>query len=237
VPARWRRTRADCRRSFQPNRRERYGSAGFSHRKRPWGSRCGTLLSICSRCRCSRSRYGRARCTTISHCLSTRWVERARDRDQKIDAIDKDNNRMCPGPGFLPEVSCAGALPIAGPAAYLEEALEEPTARSVAERVLNGVIDLVSDPNRPRTCLWDLQAPNCCASTRCFRGPFRVPSNYSVYSIKDGSKNGPRRISELHSQASTRLTHKSCIFNRRIIFQAVGRGSDSRLPLQTFQNQ
>jgi AcrR family transcriptional regulator len=42
---------------------------------------------------------------------------------------------------------------IEGPAAYIREALEEPTARSVAERLLRGAIDLLSDPRNPRGCL------------------------------------------------------------------------------------
>src|SRR5579864_399381 len=33
-----------------------------------------------------------------------------------------------------------------GPAAYVGEALNEPTARAVAQRLLSGTIDLLSDP-------------------------------------------------------------------------------------------
>ena len=43
---------------------------------------------------------------------------------------------------------------LAGPANYLSEALREPTARAVAERVLRGVVDLLTDPNTPTTCFW-----------------------------------------------------------------------------------
>jgi AcrR family transcriptional regulator len=42
---------------------------------------------------------------------------------------------------------------IEGPASYVTEALSEPTARAVAERLLSGVIDLVTDPRNPRGCL------------------------------------------------------------------------------------
>ncbi len=41
----------------------------------------------------------------------------------------------------------------AGPASYLGEALNEPTARAVAERALSGTIDVVSDPCNPGGCL------------------------------------------------------------------------------------
>jgi AcrR family transcriptional regulator len=40
-----------------------------------------------------------------------------------------------------------------GPAAYVREALEEPTARAVAERLLRGTIDAVTDRRTPRGCL------------------------------------------------------------------------------------
>jgi AcrR family transcriptional regulator len=40
-----------------------------------------------------------------------------------------------------------------GPAAYVLEALNEPTARAVAERLLGGTIDLVTDRRNPRGCL------------------------------------------------------------------------------------
>jgi AcrR family transcriptional regulator len=40
-----------------------------------------------------------------------------------------------------------------GPAAYVREALKEPTARAVAERLLDGTIDLVTDRRNPRGCL------------------------------------------------------------------------------------
>jgi AcrR family transcriptional regulator len=40
-----------------------------------------------------------------------------------------------------------------GPAAYFREALNEPTARSVAERMLVGAVDLLTGPRSPRGCL------------------------------------------------------------------------------------
>jgi AcrR family transcriptional regulator len=40
-----------------------------------------------------------------------------------------------------------------GSAAYVREALNEPTARAVAERLLGGTIDLLTDPRNPPGCL------------------------------------------------------------------------------------
>jgi AcrR family transcriptional regulator len=40
-----------------------------------------------------------------------------------------------------------------GPVAYFREALNEPTARAVAERLLEGTIDVVTDRRNPRGCL------------------------------------------------------------------------------------
>ncbi len=48
-----------------------------------------------------------------------------------------------------------------GPASYLQEALKEPTARAVAERLLRGVVDLVCDSRTPQTCLWVHGALSC----------------------------------------------------------------------------
>jgi AcrR family transcriptional regulator len=42
---------------------------------------------------------------------------------------------------------------VEGPAAYVLEALAEPTARAVAERLLGGSLDLLTDPRNPRGCL------------------------------------------------------------------------------------
>src|ERR1700680_2711046 len=41
-----------------------------------------------------------------------------------------------------------------GPSVYLSEALREPTARAVVERLLHGVVDLLTDPHTPTTCMW-----------------------------------------------------------------------------------
>jgi len=41
-----------------------------------------------------------------------------------------------------------------GPSSYLSEALREPTARAVVERLLRGVVNLLTDPQTPVTCMW-----------------------------------------------------------------------------------
>lgn len=48
-----------------------------------------------------------------------------------------------------------------GPSGYLGEALQEPNARAVVKRVLHGVVDLLTDPQTPRTCLWVHGALSC----------------------------------------------------------------------------
>src|SRR6202051_4649552 len=48
-----------------------------------------------------------------------------------------------------------------GPSVYLSEALREPTARAVAERVFRGVVDLLTDPHTPTTCMWVHGALSC----------------------------------------------------------------------------
>ena len=48
-----------------------------------------------------------------------------------------------------------------GPAAYLNDALAEPTARQVVESIFYGVVNLLSDPYNPGTCLWVHGALSC----------------------------------------------------------------------------
>ena len=48
-----------------------------------------------------------------------------------------------------------------GPSAYLHDALQEPTARAVVERLFQAVVDLLSDPQTPTTCLWVHSALSC----------------------------------------------------------------------------
>src|SRR5882724_10042851 len=57
-----------------------------------------------------------------------------------------------------------------GPAAYVREALGEPTARAVAERLLRGAIDLLTDRRNPRGCLMVQGALACGAAAESVRG-------------------------------------------------------------------
>lgn len=48
-----------------------------------------------------------------------------------------------------------------GPAAHVREALQEPTAHAVVERLLRGTIDLLTNPRNPRGCLMVQGALSC----------------------------------------------------------------------------
>jgi AcrR family transcriptional regulator len=48
-----------------------------------------------------------------------------------------------------------------GPSGYLHESLKAPTARGVAERMFHGVINLLTDPKTPATCLWVHSVLSC----------------------------------------------------------------------------
>jgi AcrR family transcriptional regulator len=51
-----------------------------------------------------------------------------------------------------------------GPAAYAYEAFEEPTARRVAERLLHGAADALTNPDNPHGCLGVMGAMTCGAA-------------------------------------------------------------------------
>jgi AcrR family transcriptional regulator len=50
-----------------------------------------------------------------------------------------------------------------GPAVYVREALEQPTARAVVEALLRGALELLTDPSHPRGCL-SVQGALACGS-------------------------------------------------------------------------
>ena len=50
---------------------------------------------------------------------------------------------------------------VKGPSSYLDQALQEPTARAVVERLFHGVVNLLTDPRTPATCLWVHGALSC----------------------------------------------------------------------------
>jgi AcrR family transcriptional regulator len=56
-----------------------------------------------------------------------------------------------------------------GPAAYVRAALDEPTARAVAERLLGGAVELLTDPRNPRGCLMVQGALACSAAAESVR--------------------------------------------------------------------
>src|ERR1700737_346239 len=56
-----------------------------------------------------------------------------------------------------------------GPACYVREALNEPTARAAAERLLGGAIDLFTDRRNPRGCLMVQGALACGKAAECVR--------------------------------------------------------------------
>jgi len=58
---------------------------------------------------------------------------------------------------------------IAGPAAHVRAALDEPTARAVAERLLYGNIQLLTKPGNPPGCLAVQAALACGAEGDCIR--------------------------------------------------------------------
>jgi AcrR family transcriptional regulator len=58
---------------------------------------------------------------------------------------------------------------IEGPAAYFRKAVQEPTARDVAERLLMCGIDLVTESNKPRGCLLVQSALVCGDEADCIR--------------------------------------------------------------------
>jgi AcrR family transcriptional regulator len=58
---------------------------------------------------------------------------------------------------------------VEGPAACMLKALEEPTARAVAERLLSASLEVVADPHHPRGCLLVQGALACGETGDCVR--------------------------------------------------------------------
>src|SRR5260370_18403636 len=64
-----------------------------------------------------------------------------------------------------------------GPAAYVREALDKPTARAVAERLLGGAADPLTDPRPPRGGLMGQGALGCGEAAESVRpGPVPPPA-------------------------------------------------------------
>jgi AcrR family transcriptional regulator len=56
-----------------------------------------------------------------------------------------------------------------GPAAFIRESLKEPTARAVVERLLDGTVELLTDPRTPQGCLLVQGALACGEETDSIR--------------------------------------------------------------------
>jgi AcrR family transcriptional regulator len=58
--------------------------------------------------------------------------------------------------------------------AYVREALEAPTARGVAERLLRGALEMLSDCGEPRGCLNVISSVACGAEAECIKEEVRA---------------------------------------------------------------
>lgn len=58
---------------------------------------------------------------------------------------------------------------VSGPASYVRVALQEPTARAVAEKLLKGAVENLTDPSHPRGCLAVQGALACGDDADCMR--------------------------------------------------------------------
>jgi len=58
---------------------------------------------------------------------------------------------------------------VEGPAAYVGEALKQPTARAVTQKLLDGAADLLTDPAHPLGCLVVQSALVCGEAADCIR--------------------------------------------------------------------
>ena len=56
-----------------------------------------------------------------------------------------------------------------GPAGYLQEAMKQPTARAAVEAMLNGAIQMATDPKHPGGCLIIQGAMSCGAEAECLK--------------------------------------------------------------------
>ena len=135
-----------------------------------------------------------------------------------------------------------------GPAAYIREALEEPTARKVAERLLLGAVDLATDPKHPGGCLAVHGALACGDEAQCIRKELiarrikREAALEAPLSTRESRRRSPRhrqprRLGPLHHDESRRawrfklpaaLPAKNCSAWRRRR-SARGRSNAARL--------
>ena len=72
---------------------------------------------------------------------------------------------------------------VEGRTAYVREALDEPTARAVVERLLRGTVDLLTDPRNPPGCLMVQSALACsdmADSVRCELASRRMAGEVAI---------------------------------------------------------
>jgi len=74
---------------------------------------------------------------------------------------------------------------IQGPGCYLLEALNEPTARAVAEKFLQGSVVLLSDPKNPRGCLAVQGALACGETGNAIRKELSARREAGVLALRD----------------------------------------------------
>ena len=75
--------------------------------------------------------------------------------------------------------------------AYVDQALSEPTARGVAERLLHGALDMMTNPDEPRGCLGVISVGACGAEAESIRAEVvarRQPSQRALVRRLESAK-------------------------------------------------
>ena len=74
---------------------------------------------------------------------------------------------------------------LAGPSAFVREALAEPTARGVVECIFRGMLRLMSDTNTPRGCILVHGALTCGEESECIRRELAQRREAGVCAIRE----------------------------------------------------
>jgi AcrR family transcriptional regulator len=88
---------------------------------------------------------------------------------------------------------------VTGPASFVREALDLPTARAVAQNVLRGTLLLLTDPDHPRGCLIVQAALACGDTSRCIQKELVAKREAGVIALR---KRFERAIKERDLPAS-----------------------------------
>jgi AcrR family transcriptional regulator len=116
-----------------------------------------------------------------------------------------------------------------GPAAFLARALQEPTARSVAERLLEGAIGMVTDKRNPKGCLMVQGALACGETAESVRRELVARRVAGEAAIRDRFE---RALAERDLPAGANPTDLACYVvtvMRGIAVQAAGGASGDEL--------